>query len=111
MRILLDECVDWRLLRDLQRYDVVRTVKQLGWVTSKDGSLLRRAAKEFDIFISVDKDLPFQQNISHLALAAIVLRPRTTRLADLRTLVDRLHVAIAAAVPGHFMVITWRDVT
>lgn len=111
MRILLDECVDWRLLRDLDSYDVVRTVKQLGWETTKDGSLLRRAAQQFDVFITVDKDLPYQQNIADLALAAVILRPRTTRLPDLRMLLPPLHDALTSARQGQFTVIDWRDIT
>ena len=49
MKVLVDECVDWRLLRDLRAYDA-RTVKQLGWEHVQDGSLLRLAAVEFDVF-------------------------------------------------------------
>ena len=41
MRLLLDECVDWRLLRDLSQYDV-KTVKQFGWEKVKNGALLQR---------------------------------------------------------------------
>jgi hypothetical protein len=52
MKILLDECVDWRLLRDLGPHDV-RTVRQLGWAKIKNGALLKLAAAEFDVFVTV----------------------------------------------------------
>ena len=65
MKVLLDECVDWRLLRGLPGHDV-KTVKQLGWENVKNGELLRLVAAEFDVFITVDKDLPHQQNIARL---------------------------------------------
>ena len=53
MRILLDECVDWRLLRDLGEFEV-KTVKQLGWEHTDDGDLLSLAAAQFDVFVTVD---------------------------------------------------------
>jgi hypothetical protein len=49
MRVLLDECVDWRLLRDLDDHDA-KTVKQLGWEKVKNGALLQLAANHFDVF-------------------------------------------------------------
>lgn len=82
MKLLLDECVDWRLLREFADHDA-KTVKQLGWEKAKDGELLRLVATEFDVFLSVDKNLPHQQNITDLDLAVIVLRGRTTRLPNL----------------------------
>jgi predicted nuclease of predicted toxin-antitoxin system len=108
MRVLVDECVDWRIARDLARHDA-RTVKQLGWQELKDGSLLTRAAAEFDVFLTVDTKLPYQQNIAVLDIAVIVLRGRTTRLADLRELLDRLQEALTTARQGEVTVIGWLD--
>ena len=59
MRLLIDECVDWRLLRDLNDYDV-KTVKQLGWENVRNGALLRLAATQFDVFLTVDSNLSYQ---------------------------------------------------
>lgn len=109
MRILLDECVDWRLLRDLTEYDS-KTVKQLGWERNDDGSLLVRAAAEFDVFITVDKDLPNEQNLSSFDIAVIVLRGRTTRLPDLRHLLALLRHALRRAKPRQLQIVSWRDV-
>ena len=108
MRVLLDECVDWRLLRDLHRHGV-QTVKQLGWEHLHDGDLLRQASSEFDVLITVDKALPHQQNIASIDIAVIVLRGRSTRLADLRELVDRVRDALASVRPHDVIVINWRD--
>jgi len=108
MRVLVDECVDWRIARDLARHDA-RTVKQLGWQELKDGSLLARATAEFDVFLTVDTKLPYQQNIAVLDIAVIVLRGRTTRLADLRELLDRLQEALNTARRGEVTVIGWLD--
>ena len=109
MRILLDECVDWRLLRDLAEHDV-RTVKQLGWEKVKNGALLRLAATEFEVFITVDSNLPHQQNAASFDIAIVVLRGRTTRLPDLRELLPLLHEALTKARVGEFRLLSWRDV-
>ena len=108
MRVLVDECVDWRILRDLSPHDA-KTVKQLGWKGGDDRSLLARAAADFDIFLTVDTKLPDPQNIAALDIAVIVLRGRTTRLADLRELLDRLRHALNTARSGEVTVIGWLD--
>jgi predicted nuclease of predicted toxin-antitoxin system len=99
MKILLDECVDWRLSRELLGHDV-KTARQMGWATIKNGELLALASKTFDVFVTVDRKLPSQQNLSGLALAVVVLRARTNRLADLRPLVPALLVVLPQAKPG-----------
>src|SRR5437763_13865912 len=93
MRVLVDECVDWSIVRDLHPHDAM-TVKQLGWEEIDDGSLLARAAAQFDVFLTVDTKLPYQQNIAGLNIAVAVLRGRTPRLADLRELLDRLRAVL-----------------
>lgn len=108
MRLLIDECIDWRLLRDLKAYDV-RTVKQLGWEHVKNGALLRLAAKQFDVFLTVDNNLPFQQNAARFEIAVIILRGRTTRLPDLRELLPGLHEALQTPRIGEFQTVSWRD--
>lgn len=62
MRVLLDECVDWRLSRDLIGHDV-RTARQMGWQSIKNGELLALATDHFDVFVTVDRNLAFQQAV------------------------------------------------
>jgi hypothetical protein len=69
----------------------------MGWTTIKNGELLSLAAEQFDVFIMVDRNLAFQQNVAGLSIAAIVLRARTNRLADLKPLVRDLLPAIQSA--------------
>lgn len=109
MRLLLDECVDWRLLRDLDDHDV-KSVKQLGWEKAKDSVLLQLAASQFDVFLTVDSNLPHQQNAATFDLAVVVLHGRTTRLPDLRELLPALRDAIKSAKAGEFRIVSWRDV-
>ena len=72
MRLLLDESVPVRLKRHLPNH-FVQTVVELGWSGVKNGDLLRRAAANFDILITVDKNLPYQQNLATLPVAVAAL--------------------------------------
>jgi hypothetical protein len=99
VRVLVDECVDWRLSRDLVGHDV-KTARQMGWSTIRNGELLASAAKEFDVFVTVDRNLSFQQNLPAFSIAVIVLRAKTNRLSDLRLLVPDLLAAIPTAKPS-----------
>ena len=99
MRILLDECVDWRLARDIAGHEV-KTAREMEWRAIRNGELLALASQEFDAFVTVDRNLAFQQNIGGLRLAVIVLRAKTNRLADLKPLVPALLRALDAAKPG-----------
>ena len=108
MRVLLDECVDWRLLRDLTDHDV-KTVKQVGLERFKNGDLLQRAAEHFDVFLTVDSNLPHQQNATSFDLSVVVLRGRTTRLPDLRELLPALRAVLKNPLTGEFQILSWRD--
>lgn len=99
MKILLDECIDWRLSREIVGHEV-RTARQMGWSTVRNGELLSLAAPEFDAFVTVDRNLSFQQNLPAFSIAVIVLRAKTNRLADLQPLVPELQTALAIARPG-----------
>lgn len=72
----------------------------MGWSTIKNGELLALAAKEFDVFVTVDRNLSFQQNLPAFAIAVIVLRVRSNRLADLQSLVPQWLAKILTAKPG-----------
>jgi predicted nuclease of predicted toxin-antitoxin system len=104
VRILLDECVDWRLAREIAGHDV-KTARQMGWTTIKNGELLTLAAEDFDVFVTVDRNLAFQQNLATFSIAVIVLRARANRLADLKPLVANLLGAIESAHSGTVEVI------
>jgi predicted nuclease of predicted toxin-antitoxin system len=99
VRVLLDECIDWRLSRDIVGHDV-KTTRQMGWASIKNGELLALAAKHFDVFVTVDRNLSFQQHLMSFSMAVVVLRAKTNRLADLRPLLPDLLRAIESAQPG-----------
>ncbi len=89
MKIFLDECVDRRLARAIIGHEV-KTARQMGWTSVKNGELLTRVAAEFELFVTVDRNLSFQQNIANLPVAVAVLRAKTNRLSDLEPLAGRL---------------------
>ena len=104
MKVLLDECVDWRLGRDIVGHDV-KTARLMGWAAIKNGELLALAEQQFDVFVTVDRNLSFQQNFSALSIALVVLHARTNRLADLRPLVPKVLAAIESAIPGAIKIV------
>jgi hypothetical protein len=101
--VLLDECVDRRLAGDIHGHDV-KTVPDLGWAALKNGELLARAEHEFEAFVTVDRSLPFQQDLSRFSIAVIVLRAPSNRLTDLRGLLPQLLAALPVAKRGE---VTW----
>jgi hypothetical protein len=70
MKLLLDECIDRKFARELVGYEV-QTVPQMGWAGVKNGQLLTLAAVEFDVFITVDRNSSFQQNLPQVEIAVI----------------------------------------
>ena len=85
MKILLDECVDARLARHFSEFDV-ETVHDRGWSGITNGKLLALAQVEFDVFVTVDRNLTFQQNIPKFSLAVILVHCVSNRLAANQTL-------------------------
>jgi hypothetical protein len=70
MRILLDECVPRRLKHELGDHEV-RTVTEMGWAGMKNGALLQLAAESFDVLLTTDRNLAFQQNTATLCLGVV----------------------------------------
>lgn len=102
MRILLEESLPRRLRGELPGHSV-KTVAEMGWSALDNGELLRRAAGQFDVFVTADQNLQFQQNLSALPLAVAVFVVRTNRLEDLRPLITEL-LAHLATLPARTFV-------
>ena len=88
MRLLLDECVPRRLKRDFERFDI-STVKDAGFLGLKNGNLIKAAQGNFEVLITVDKNIQHQQNRSELSIAIIILSAFTNRYESLSPLVSR----------------------
>jgi hypothetical protein len=97
--VFLDECIDWRFARDIVGHDV-KTARQMGWTTIQNGALLTLASQHFDVFVTLDRNLSFQQNLGNFSIAVLVLSAKTSRLTDLTPLIPNLLVAIESAQPG-----------
>ena len=100
MRVLLDEQLPRRLAREIAGHEV-RTVQQEGWAGLSNGELLRRAATGgFNVFVTADRNLEYQQNIAGHAIGVVVLVAPSIAIEDLRPLVPNLLAAIAAVASG-----------
>ena len=103
MRILLDECLPRRLKDELPEHDV-RTVPDSGWKGRKNGELLALAAGHFDVFLTVDAGMKYQQNLGSLALGVIGLKARSNRIEGLRPLMPRVRQALGTVEAGQWVV-------
>lgn len=99
MKLLLDECIDRKLAREFVGCEV-KTVPQMGWAGVKNGQLLALAVAEFDVFITVDRHLSFQQNLQQFNIAVVVLQAPSNRLADLKPLAPKVLAILPTVVIG-----------
>ena len=93
------------LRRDLSGFEI-RTVVEEGWSGIRNGELLRRAEQSFDVFLTADRNLPFQQTVSRLRLGVVVLAVGSTKLHDLRPYAARISSALNAVQPGQVLQVT-----
>jgi predicted nuclease of predicted toxin-antitoxin system len=105
MRVLLDECLPRRVRRLLPGH-AVRTVAEAGWAGIKNGALLRLAEQDFDVFLTVDKNLPFQQNLAALHLGVIVLETPDNKVETLEPLMTDVLNVLGSIQPGQVVRIT-----
>ena len=105
MRILLDENLDWRLRRYLPGHEV-ESVSLIGWAGTKNGALLQQAQDRFDILITMDSSLPWQQNLAKYTLAVVSLKAPSNRLADTRALMPRVLSLRTTAQKGEVLVVS-----
>ena len=99
MRVLLDECVPRALRKELPGHEV-KTVAEAGWAGVRNGELLQLAAKQFDLLLTVDRNLEYQQNFAGLTLAVIVVHTPSNDVTVLRHLMPAVLAAIPTTKPG-----------
>lgn len=75
----------------------------MGWGGVKNGNLLALAAHDFDAFITVDKNLPYQQNLQTLPVAVVLLNAVSNELSILLQLLPQLEEALARLQPGSYV--------
>ena len=98
MRILLDESLPRDLIAQLPGHEVA-TVRSAGWSGVKNGKPLALAASRFDVFVTADRNLEYQQNLATLPIAVVVLAVRRTRIEAILPLVPELLVLLNQLAP------------
>ena len=104
MRVLLDECLPRRLKGELAGHDA-KTVPECGWAGVKNGQLLGRAVGQFDVFLTVDRNVAFQQNLAAYAIAVVAMHSVSNDLDDLRPLLPDLLAVLPTVTPGTITIV------
>jgi predicted nuclease of predicted toxin-antitoxin system len=104
VRILLDNCVNALLAASFEPHHVVH-VAQRGWAEVKNGELVRLAAAEFDVLVTVDKAMRFETSLRGVDLAVVVLDVRSNLLNSLQAAVQELLPQLLTLPIGEFTVI------
>jgi hypothetical protein len=104
-QVLLDQNVPIGV-RGILRAHAVRTVYQMGWADLSNGDLLDQAAKAgFDVFVTCDQNLAFQQNLTGRKIAVVILA--TNRWSVIEVHPSEIDNAVASATPGEFSVVAF----
>jgi hypothetical protein len=101
MKAFADECVNRRLLRRLTEHTFVH-IADTHLRSTKNGALLRAVAPDYDVFLTRDRSIPFQQNLKRFPMAFIILRSRSNSLADLLPLVPDLLATLERIAEGGY---------
>src|SRR6266851_306941 len=99
MRILIDECLDWRLCQSLTGYDCT-SVREMGWSGLTNGALLEKAEQEFDVFLTGDRNLTFQQELSRFNISVVVLHAESIQLRHTVPLMPKVLAVMSTLRPG-----------
>jgi hypothetical protein len=104
-RVLFDENMPRKLRRDLPEF-IVRTAQEEGWGAFRNGELLRRAATTFDVLVTIDQRMRYQQNVTKLDIGVVVIEIPDTRLVYLRALIPAIRISIERVRRGEVIVVT-----
>ncbi len=99
MKLLLDECVTRHLKRDLAGHEV-HTVEDAGLKGLENGDLLRAASGAYEVLITVDRNIPHQQNIAGLNIAILILAAKLNSYVRLKPLIPRALSALETIKVG-----------
>jgi predicted nuclease of predicted toxin-antitoxin system len=104
MRILIDECVPRKFKLDLSvgGHECL-TVPEAGFAGRKNGELLELAEHSFEVFLTLDKGVRYQQNMTGRKIAILVVRAKSNRLADVRPHAEKCLLALQNIRPGQIV--------
>ena len=99
MKILIDENLPRKLAWYLQGHDC-RTVAECGWSGTKNGALLALADPLFDVLLTLDKNIPYQQDLKTVRIAVLIIRARSNRIQDLLAVIPECLATLRHLQPG-----------
>ena len=101
MKVLIDECAPRALKTVLAAngYDCT-TVQEAGWSGKENGDLLTEANYNFDVLVTVDQNIRYQQSLTGLRIAVVIVRARSNRLEDLEPHFPACIAALRSIQPG-----------
>ena len=105
MNILLDHCLNWRLKRYLPGYTTTATF-EMGWSDIRSGQLLTLAEEQFDVFLTVDKGIKHQQNMTGRTIVVITLRAVSNKITAHIPLMPQVLTLLPTVEPGQVYLIT-----
>jgi hypothetical protein len=105
MRLLLDECVTNYLKPEFAEH-TVSTINEAGLKGLKNGKLLEAASGRFDVLITVDQNLRFQQNLQNFGIAVLILKAHPSTFPNLRLLVPKALEILGTIESGAIVVVS-----
>ena len=106
MRILIDECLNWRLGRALTGHYAV-SAQKMGWSGIQNGKLLALAIENgFDVLLTGDRNLSFQQNITGLPIAVVALQTKGIQLHQTLPLMPKVLALLPSLKAGTVVRVT-----
>jgi predicted nuclease of predicted toxin-antitoxin system len=99
MRVLIDSCLPVQLKAHID-FPFVRIARDMGWQNKKNGDLLEAAELSFDVLVTMDKNIHDQQLLNRFAIAVLIIKGRSNRLADLLPLASEINRMIPMSQKG-----------
>lgn len=99
MKLLIDECLPRALKRLLGKHEC-RTVQEMGWSGKKNSVLLSLAEPEFDVLVTIDQGMEYEQHLANRNITVLVLGARSNQIEHLVPLIPAALAALGRAQPG-----------
>ena len=106
MHVLLDENLDWRLVRYFDADFQVTTVSRQGWKGKRNSELLQQAEAVFDVLLTMDRSIEHQQNLSKYNIGIILISARSNRTEDIKPAMLRVNEVLREVQPGQVIRVT-----
>jgi hypothetical protein len=102
MTVLIDECLP-RAMKFLLAGHDCKTVREMGWSGQSNGALLSLAEPDFDVLLTIDQGMQYQQNVTGRELALVVLVASSNRIEDLKPILPSIFSALQRLKAGEIV--------